>query len=125
MTNAEFNADALAYKTATDDERLRLEAKWGARAAYFRPGDRPTEHRFITERVTVFQETRTFYIGNLGPMVGISYPSWEDAPARIRNIEYQRTLGMDGVDGNLEPVHRLHPDQEGSDPDPVVSIWGY
>lgn len=84
------------------------------------------EHRFQTARVTVFQETRTFYIGDLGPMVGIVSPSWEGCEPRYRNIAYQRTLGMDGVDQHEPPrVDRLHPDQDGADFDPVTSIWAY
>ncbi len=78
-------------------------------------------HRFEASRVTVFEETRTFYIGNLGPMVGISYPSWEDAPRHIRNIEYMTSLGMDGVDEHApRNISRLHPDQEGCVFAPVV-----
>jgi len=71
-------------------------------------------HRFEASRVTVFVEPRTAYIGNLGPMVGISYPLWEDAAPNVRNIEYMTSLGIDGIDEHApRPVHRLHPDQEG------------
>ena len=32
----DFNHDANAYKTASREQRIALEAKWGARAAYFK-----------------------------------------------------------------------------------------
>ncbi len=35
LTNEQFELDGLEYRTASEERRAELEAKWGARAAYF------------------------------------------------------------------------------------------
>jgi len=50
-----------------------------------------------TINISIFVETRKFYVGDRGPAVAIRYPSWPGAEKQERNTTYVPTLGLDGL----------------------------